>query len=379
MSIMKKIGTITLHASYNFGSVLQAYALQEFVKQLDNDIDYEIINLRTQTQKNMYLSFFEQENLPLKSKIYKFLLRKYREDYTTRQLRYENFINKYLNITKEFSSMNEIQNHANNYDFYIAGSDQIWNYNALLEDFDWSYLLSFTNSKNKISYSASMGPIKQNENKKLRSKFISELEKFKYVSVRDQATKAYIEKFSDIRPQVHIDPTMLLTKKEWENLCSPKKRIIQDEYILLYQFWNIESIKIAKKLSKLLNLKVVVPKFPLKQEWYNGFKCLFDVGPKEFLNLVSNAKYIVGSSFHACVFSIIFEKEFFAVNAKNDFRIQTLLDTFNLHHCTIEEKDINKQYDFKYKIDYNKVNKILNKKRKESEKYLRNAMELNNN
>lgn len=375
---MKNIGTITFHASYNFGSVLQAYALQEYVKKLDSNINYEIINLKTPTQKKIYKNFFNQDDLNFRKKIYKLLLRKYRDDYSLRENRYNNFINNNLNITKEFSSIDEIHKYAKEYDYYIAGSDQIWNYNALTEDFDWSYLLSFTDSNNKISYSTSMGPIKQNDNIKLRNKFINELEKFKDISVRDEATKSYIEKFTNIKPQIHIDPTMLLTKNEWKNISSPKERIVQEKYILLYQFWNLESIQIAKKISKLLHLQVVVPKLPLKQEWLNGFKCIFDVGPKEFINLVDNAEYIIGSSFHACVFSIIFEKEFFAVNTKNDYRIQTLLKMFDLQNCAIENKDINKQYNFNNKINYNKVSTLLEIKRQESEKYLRDALRLNN-
>ena len=58
---MKKISTITFHSSYNYGSCLQAYALQEYIKKLDNDCEYKIINLRTEIQKEMYKNVFQKK------------------------------------------------------------------------------------------------------------------------------------------------------------------------------------------------------------------------------------------------------------------------------------------------------------------------------
>ena len=132
----KNIATITLHASYNFGSVLQAYALQEFVKSLSNNINYEIINLRTPKQKAMYKNIFNQKNIGIKKKIFLTILNKYKNDIKLHDERFEKFINEDLNTTKEFSSFNDLKNNCGSYDYYIAGSDQIWSYDGNLPDFD---------------------------------------------------------------------------------------------------------------------------------------------------------------------------------------------------------------------------------------------------
>lgn len=373
----KNIATITLHASYNFGSVLQAYALQEFVKSLSNNINYEIINLRTPKQKAMYKNIFNQKNIGIKKKIFLTILNKYKNDIKLHDERFEKFINEDLNTTKEFSSFNDLKNNCGSYDYYIAGSDQIWSYDGNLPDFDWSYLLGFTKTKNKISYSASFGPFGcLNENIKDKNRFFAEIDKFKYVSVRDDYAKKYIENGIKKEAKIHIDPTMLLNSADWKSLSSQDKPIFPGKYIFLYQRGSKEAIKIAKDMSKKLNIPVVVPKFPWRQEWQNGFKLVLDAGPKEFINLVQNAQYVVGFSYHACIFAIIFNKKFFACNVDNDNRTKNLLKTFNLEDRALTLKQITRNFNYNKMINYKEVNKILEKKQFEAKEYLKEALDI---
>lgn len=132
---MKKVGCITFHASHNYGSVLQAYALQEFVKQNFENIEYKIINLRTKRQKGIYSVFPKDSSIKYRI----FVLLNYfhlRKKYN----RFENFINTKLNLTEEFENEN-ISEDKFDFDFYISGGDQIWNVSCA--DFSWLYYPSY--------------------------------------------------------------------------------------------------------------------------------------------------------------------------------------------------------------------------------------------
>ena len=143
---MKKIATITFHASYNYGSNLQAYALQEVVKKLCvNNCEYNIINLRTNIQKDMYKNCFEKNDM--KSKLKQILFFSKEKELMQKNKYFEDFITSKLNLTKEYNSLMELENENLYYDYYIAGSDQLWNLGA--KDFDWANYLEFVKADRK--------------------------------------------------------------------------------------------------------------------------------------------------------------------------------------------------------------------------------------
>ena len=328
---MKTIATITFHSAYNFGSNLQAYALQEYVKQICPDCDYKIINLRSKKQKELYILPFYKKGL--KNKIKSLFFLKYKKDLIKRNELYETFINKYLNLTKEYNSIDDIKKDEINYDYYISGSDQIWNLNAI--DFDWSNFLEFAKKGKKISYAASFGPSLQNLSDNEKDRIKKDLQEYDYISVREEGSRNNVKNIANLDSLIHIDPTMLLTKDEWNKII-PTDRLIESEYILLYTLHNKkETFEIAKKISKELNIPIVVPKENLKIHIFYKFKHYYCCGPIEFLNLLRNAKLVLSSSFHGTVFSIIFKKPFLAINGEKDFRISTLLKTMNFLDRTV--------------------------------------------
>lgn len=212
---MKKIRTITFHAAHNYGSCLQAYALQEFIKKLfSNKCDYKIINFRTTYQKNFYQNVFEKKQLSTKEKIIKCLTYKDKNLYIKRTKRFEEFINNKLQLTKEYTSLEELNTNVFSADYYICGSDQIWNYNSDMSDFDMAYFLPFTDSKNKISYAVSMGPLNSRCHLEREKQIIKELKKFKALSVRDANTAKQVNQLVNREPDINVDPTILLTNDE---------------------------------------------------------------------------------------------------------------------------------------------------------------------
>lgn len=159
---MKKVGTITFHAAHNYGSVLQAYALKKVINDLG--FENEIINFRTDRQKDQYTPLTKRKGLKYMVKNSYFLLH-----YASRKrkyLKFEDFINRYLisSNQKVYSSMQELIENPPEYDCYISGSDQIWN--TVPNDADMSYFLPFVKHTIKIAYAPSFGQVGNIQKKK---------------------------------------------------------------------------------------------------------------------------------------------------------------------------------------------------------------------
>lgn len=369
---MKKISTITFHASYNYGSCLQAYALQEFIKKISNEeIDYEIINLRTETQKNMYKNFFYKKGL--KNSLKKIIFFSQKKNLDKRDFLYEDFIKNLLQVTKEYKTLEELKSATWKSDFYIAGSDQLWNKNAY--DFDWANFLEFVDSPNKISYAASFGPLRQNWNVNDKARIKKDLKKFKYISVRENGSYDNVKELINVCPSINVDPTLLLSKSDWEKLIS-KNRIIKYKYIYLYNLKGKKYFKLAKKISKKLKLPVVISKDGRFGEIFYGFRKKYDVGPLEFINLIANAELVLSSSFHGTIFSIIFNKPFFSLYGAEDLRINTLLQKMSLTDRSINFEDYLNKCESAYEIDFKQSDSVINYEISESKKFLKKALDI---
>ena len=369
---MKKISTVTFHSPYNYGSCLQAYALQEYIKKLDSNCEYEIINLRTDTQKKMYENFFEQRGF--KKYIKKIIYLKHKKELIEKEKKFEEFIQNRLNITSEFSTFEELKKVNWSSDYYIAGSDQLWNLRA--KDFDWAYYLEFVESNRKISYAASFGPTKQNWSEEDKARVRKNLLKFKNISVREKGSFNNVQQLTNKEPEILVDPTMLFDKSDWEKLI-PHTPLIKGDYIFLYNLSGKEYVKFARKISKKLKMPIVVSKNSNILEVIYGFKMRFDVGPIEFLNLIKNAKLVLSSSFHGTIFSILLNKPFFALNGIKDFRISTLLEKMGLEDRSIEIENYEEKCKKAFDINFEKSEILLEKERKKSREYLIKALDIN--
>lgn len=153
-----KAGIITFHGAYNYGAVLQAYALQQFLLSLN--IECEIINFRTRSQMD-FNSLYPKRN-GVKSILKNLLMLKYDSERRDRKNLFEKFINENLYLTKNLYETEKNLYELNNImDVFITGSDQIWNTNKKA-DINKAYFLNFVDSKkNKIAYAASIGSAKK--------------------------------------------------------------------------------------------------------------------------------------------------------------------------------------------------------------------------
>ncbi len=372
-----KIGTLTFHGAYNHGSVLQTYALQEFVKSIGKeknvDIDYSVINYRTRLQKELYW----QVNPPFtKTNAIKALMRlPYRRKLKKQAENFEDFLRKHIKLTDEVDD-ETIKKYANSFDCFISGSDQIFNIRS--QDFSFAYLQDFTDSENKISYAASLGPLQIDWSKYDKDAYLKHLSKFKYLSLRELRSKQMADELLGTdNSSIHIDPTLLLSAEQWRKVESDYN-YNNGKYILFYCLEPTKQhIAIAKALSKQTGLPIVYTGYRCKYDYFNPFVKLYDAGPADFLSLIDNAEMILTSSFHGTAFSVIYDKKFIVIDGMKDNRISNLINLTGLDGNSI---NLNDDFDIsKISIKTStetKAYEVLGKERKRSADYLIKALEV---
>lgn len=320
-----KIGIITFHAAYNYGSMLQAYAMQTFLERQGHQV--EIINYRPEIQKKMYskpLKWTDKGNIILSFKRLLFTpidtCKLYRKWYL-----FDSFLHKHLHLTKEFVSLDELKENSFDIELLITGSDQIWNTNAI--DFSEAYFGCFLkNNIAKIAYAPSMGPSPETQDVNYLKTL---LQGYDAVSVREERTKQFFVDngiFKDV--EVVLDPTMLLEGCDYDSLYD-REPLIKGDYIFYYTPGGArhEFLKIAENIGMKYKLPVIVENSytPRDLKRYKYIKPYSAVGPSEFLNLVKYSKIVCGASFHLMVFAILFNKEFFCINGDVDSRLNNLM------------------------------------------------------
>ena len=372
-----KIGILTYHASHNFGSMLQNYALQQFLIAEGHKV--ETINLRNEKQKYLY-------NHPLHkgrwSPSFLQIIGKLRDprwfiEECKRWNIFEHFLKDYLILTKEYSDWDSIKNELPiiNYDTIIVGSDQIWN-TFYCYDFDWSYFLPDNKTKiKKIAYCPSFGNaiLKMQQDSTLISTIKGYLNNFDFLSVREKDARDYLQKLLNRSIPVVADPTLIVDPSIFYNLI--KEPIIAEPYIYYYTPPHIPDInaeEIAIKLANELGLKIVTSYSYFMRK--NKMKSIVS-GPIEFLNLVRNAKLVIGKSYHSVIFSILFHKNFITLKRKDDARMASLFNQLKITGRNIES--IEDYYNLT-DIDYKVVNEELLKFKKQSISFLHKALKAEN-
>lgn len=371
----KKAGIITFHAAHNYGSVLQAFALFKTIEKLG--LETEVINFRTTFQKKHYAPAYTiGKNLPEKI-ARRIFVGLYKSQINKKHDLFEQFIKTKFKLSAEFSSFDELKQNTPNYDFFIAGSDQIWNTSC--PDFEWAYYLNFVKKGKKIAYAPSMGQRAIESFNPAELKQIKKyLELFDELSVRETETAQLVKNLLNTSPKLTLDPTFLLPVSDWEKICSPVP-IVKENYIFYYSpRYQKEGLQIARKLSKNLNLPVVTSiihssKFVVL---YPDFKKEIATGPAEFLNLCKNASLVIGDAYHLLVFALIFNVPFFSEKGIQKTRIKHLLGLTGLSHRSISSDDFEKKVNTAFDVDFSEVNQRLQNHKQESLAFLKDALEI---
>lgn len=350
-----KTVTITWIYYENFGTYLQAYALQNTIMKLGHD--------------NIIIddSCFYQPSIL--GKIRKTILNIIQGKNNKTHKYYSTFKSKYLKIGY---SSGRTECFSNKYDVYLCGSDQIW---SPYLDFNPYYYLAFTDKK-KVAYAPSIGTgVCSNEYKANVKPFI---EKFAHVAVREEDGAKMLSTFIDKEIKVVLDPTLLLTREEWSKLESEVETDIP--YILCYILtpnkWYLDCIK---EYAQRHNQKVkIFNTNPLYKEL--GFEVI-DAGPGEFISYIKKAEKIFTDSFHSTIFSILYHKDFVTFKRFKDggekdqnTRIADLFKKLGIDRNFIGEERISEIENLE-KLDYDKIDVCLDKLRIQSKDYLLNAIE----
>ncbi len=368
---MKKVGIITTFRQPNWGSVLQAYALQKTIEKVGHKVillDYLPERYTNKGKLKRLKNKSEKLKNPLLCLIAKILIY---PSYIKKNRIFKQFLSKYLHLTENTFATNDEAKQLNiDADIFCTGSDQVWN-SHWNEGVDETLYLGFA-PKGKLcfSYAASIGlsDISQEEKKEI-SKL---LDKYEYISVRENTGVEIIHSIGRPDAYLTLDPTLLLSKSEWNEMSG--KITFNSKYVLTYNLHHDDRIdRYAQLLAKKYDLKVR----NITYNWHDIVRKghLEWCPPVEnFLALIKNAEYVIADSFHATVFSIVFERPFVTITPEvASSRISSLLDMFE-----ISEHNINTFEDtslIETPIDYKKVKAKLDIERQKSLSYIQKALE----
>lgn len=343
-----KIGIITFHSAHNYGAVLQAWSLQEYLKQQGHQV--QIVNLRLPVIDKLYRLVPKTDKKVCGSEwinrlvngIYyqmRYLYRKLRPDpgKVEKYKAFEHFINHVLPVTEEYGSYEELCKADLRYDALIAGSDQIWN-GAMMKTIDLAYFLQFGNKGAiRISYAASIGTDEiLPEYKMLFRRYLRDLD---HISVREKKAKEEVEALTDDPVDLVADPTFLLSKDSFESLR--KKARKPERYIYVH---NVHLNRLDETLNGIVEEMSKRLGLPVVHNWgtkvFSNEAGHFTGGVGEFLDLVASAEYIVTNSFHCTIFAIIYHKDFITVpHFKHPDRMRNLLESLGISEHLIGSRE----------------------------------------
>lgn len=326
---MKKVGIITMHKVLNYGSALQAYALQEVIKSLEYEvelIDYIFPN-------DYHKSIRPKHSLLIKIVLFIIQLLCGFPEFKRRRI-FSKFYEDFFSLSaKQYVSKEDIKTNPPVYDIYVTGSDQVWNSKYIGED--TTFMLSFIGSKAKISYSSSF--VSDSIPDEYRELYKSCLSQYKSFAVREQNGSEILWNLLGRDSKVVLDPTLLLSVSHYEHLVAQSKIVFNEPYILAYilgysfnPYPYVEEV-INHLQSKLKQKVYLLCVSNTKMLFKSNSKRLQIVGPCEFVSLFKNASYVVTTSFHGTAFAINYLKPFYAlVESNGDDRIVSLLDIMGL-------------------------------------------------
>lgn len=374
---LKKVGIITLNGYVNYGNRLQNYALQEVLKSYGFDVQTIWVIIKrnrpedfTLKQKIInVLGRTPSENLSsVKRKILGFLY-KNKLDESRAQI-FKEFSEEHINETPYKISENNIpENLESQFDYFITGSDQVWN--PYFRKGDPTYFLTFAPKEKRIAYAPSFGTDEiPSEYISKYKKWISDMNK---LSVREERGAKLIKDLTGRNAPVLVDPTLLLTKEQWLSISRIPSDKPKCQYLLTYFLGGIprKRKKIINEIATENGLKII----NLAQS-YDRVPYL--TGPSEFIDYINSASLFLTDSFHGAVFSILLETPFIVFDREGKFpsmnsRITTLLSTFNFENRHIDR--VTKGVDI-LNMDFSHVDGILAKERRKSFNYLEEALQI---
>ena len=389
-----KTATVTWISDNNYGTLLQAYALQQKIFQLgheniilsDRAVLQEIARQKQKSMAPQHSTVVEPERVPFRARVIRLLEHprrlprvllarispeKYSFPYTSVQDKCAQFKQDALCVY-DIKGIDQLSTLDCEFDAFISGSDQIWS--ILAHRFHPYYFLNFSKKK-KIAYAPSMGT---DRIPKADFDTIREYTKdYTAVSVRETVSAHQLSDVLERDIFCVADPTLLHEAQFWSDFAS-SGTVCKKPYLLCYFLENKPwYFTYAENLAKKMHLKILL--IPNKSDFLSSeYLICQGVGPREFVGLFENAAYVLTDSYHGSIFSVIFQKNFqyllrFAQEDPNsqNIRIQSLFERLGLENRIVSQ---NMLEGYPLQIEYIPINEKLNEFRVSSEEYLRQAL-----
>lgn len=348
-----KIGILSYwDTQYNYGQVLQCFALQQFVKSIGHTpqhIKYvkskralfdQIIDLIKIVISGNMISFIK---LYRNTKSQAFMEDVMSDEANNSNRKFDEFRKKFISFTESEYTLNTLKRNPPAFDAYICGSDQIWSSPTI------PYMLQFGNRHIKrLAYAASLGGIVFDNKYQVRL-IRKYLKRFNYISIRELDGVDELNRLGITNAKLVLDPTFLLSSELYRNIAVNPQR---SNYLFLYLLGNkIDlNVNLIYEWASKNNLEVI----------YVASQGRIDNYPKitptvnEWIGLIDNAKYIITNSFHGMALSIMLEKQFMVVPLSEEYermngRIYSILKRFNLMNRCYKGnfKNIHSEIDYK--------------------------------
>ncbi len=337
-----KIGILTFHHVENYGSLLQAYALQEILQQWGHQvafIDYRPYRALVYYVRDLYLT-------------------PHLFAYSEKARKMQRFAVAYLPRSgKTFHTRYALGRSFFDYDLLISGSDEIWNFNSIRK-FDPTYFLDFSRSDAipKVSYAASFGETADLAS--YRSRICSLLKQYNHLSVRDENSLQLVHS-CQLSVEKVLDPTFLV---DYQKLLKPSAA---KDYVLVYGRLHPAQRAYVFQFAKRRQLPVVAAGYFCKGAEQN----LLNLSPEEWLGYFAGASHVFTDHYHGAIFSLIFRKSFNVfLRQRKRYKVKDLLMELRLSNRLVPADDFQKAVT--EKIEYEAVDQYLTPAISASRNYL---------
>lgn len=362
-----KTGLVTFYHIHHYGALLQACATERAVERLGSEC--EIIDYYVNQDNRLF-----QRPTGLGSAAHDAHTALHYGPLKARYDRFEEFARTRLKISSHrYESLEELRRAELPYDVLLSGSDQIWNPKIFPDGkFDPVFFGAFS-GRRKIAYAPSFGipHVPESMEEELRGY----LRSFSHLSVRERQGERIVEEVLGRKVPVVLDPTLLLTAQEWEEMAHFDGK---SGYILCYCISDpAPLVPYIHRLAEETGLPVV-QLCGMRRSIYPKAKQVLDAGPAEFLGWFRNASYVCTNSFHGTVFSVQFQKPFFTAVAPSEMAEPESSRTFSLlSRLGLTERIVGKgdSAGWNDPVDWAAVQARLEEARQESLDYLRRALQ----
>lgn len=356
----KIVGILSMQRVINYGSFLQAYALKQLLLQNGADEVYFI-----DIEKGRELPGFEYSKNQSKWHKLKRLLQIIFTGLLFQKIRDRKFTKRLKKSIEDCFPILELDKPApKEFDLVVIGSDEVFN---CCQPAPWGYTLQLygrvLNAKKVVSYAGSFGHTRYEQLVQLGiDKEIGETMKtMAAISVRDQNSYDIVEKLTGIKAEMYLDPVLIYG---YEKEIAERKVSYPEKYMVVYSYQG--RIKDKKEIKEITSFakehKLKLISIFCRYDWCD--EAIIPETPFDVLGWFKGAEYVVTDTFHGTIFSIITRRRFVTLVRKdNGEKITPLLQQFELEErCVGDEKKL-LSTKLKYYIDWNDVNKVLEKNR----------------